>query len=240
MTSSIQNTLPASLSARPVSAPARVSWLSRYWFAAFALVFGLWVWFPFLAPVFMHAGWDAAGKAIYFVYSFFCHQLPERSFFLFGSMPMHSLSEIQTAGGNIANPFLLRRFIGNGTMGWKVAWSDRMISLYTGIWLFAVAWWPLRRKVRPLPWWALVLFILPIFLDGASHAVSDLAGIGSGFRDSNVWLAMLTGNVFPLSFYRGDAVGSFNSWMRLATGFLAALGLVWFAFPYMEASFGEG
>jgi len=31
----------------------------------------------------MNIGWDKAGKAIYFIYSFFCHQLPERSFFLF-------------------------------------------------------------------------------------------------------------------------------------------------------------
>ena len=169
-----------------------------------------------------------------------CHQLPERSFFFFGSQPMYSLSEVQAAWGNTLNPMILRQFIGNATMGWKVAWSDRMISFYTSIWLFAVVWVPLRHKAKPLSWWMFGLLLLPIVLDGGTHAISDLAGIGQGFRDSNQWLAALTGNSLPAWFYAGDTLGSFNSWMRLITGTLAGLGLVWFAFPYVEASFGEG
>jgi uncharacterized membrane protein len=216
------------------------SWLNRHWFLVFALSFGLWVWLPLLAPVFMHVGWNTPARAIYFIYSFFCHQLPERSFFLFGSMPMHSLAEIRAAGDSSLNPFILRRFIGDSNLGWKVAWSDRMISLFTSIWLFAVLWRPLRRKIRPLPWWAAALFLLPIVLDGGSHAVSDLAGIGQGFRDSNAWLAVLTKYGMPPSFYAGDALGSFNSWMRLGSGILAGLGLVWFAFPNMETPIGKG
>ncbi len=228
------------LPAHPVAAQDRAGWASRHWFFLFGFIFGIWVWVPFLAPVFMHVGWTSAGRAIYFIYSFFCHQLPERSFFLFGSMPMHSLGQIEAASINSSNAFVLRRFIGNASMGWKIAWSDRMISFYNGIWIFALAWWPVRRKLKPMPWWVCVLFLLPMAVDGGSHAVSDLAGIGQGFRDSNAWLAALTNHVFPASFYAGDALGSFNSWMRLITGALAAFGLVWFAFPYMEASFGEG
>ncbi len=228
------------LPARPAPARDQAAWASRHWFFLFGLIFGIWVWLPFLAPVFMHVGWTSAGQAVYFIYSFFCHQLPERSFFLFGSMPMHSLAQIEAASVNSSNAFVLRRFIGNASMGWKIAWSDRMVSFYNGIWIFALAWWPVRRKLKPMPWWVCVLFLLPMAVDGGSHAVSDLAGIGHGFRDSNAWLAALTNNVFPASFYAGDALGSFNSWMRLITGALAAFGLVWFAFPYMEASFGEG
>jgi uncharacterized membrane protein len=228
------------LSAQPILSHPEAGWLTRHWFLVFGSIFGLWVWLPFLAPVLMHVGWSAAGKSLYFIYSFFCHQLPERSFFLFGRSPMYSLGQIQVAGTNTINPFLLRQFIGNASMGWKVAWSDRMISFYTSIWLFAVAWWPIRRKLKPLPWWAFALFLLPIVLDGGTHAVSDLAGIGHGFRDSNLWLAELTNNFLPSWFCTGDALGSFNSWMRLITGVVASLGLVWFAFPYVEESFGEG
>jgi len=47
----------------------------------------------------------------------------------------------------------------------------------------------------------------------------------------------LTGNTFPATFYVGDALGSFNSWMRLITGILFALGVVWFIFPYLGRSF---
>ncbi len=53
------------------------------------------------------------------------------------------------------------------------------------------------------------------------------------------WLEVLTSHAFPASFYVGDALGSFNSLMRLITGVLAGFGLAWFAFPYMEASLAE-
>ncbi len=66
--------------------------------------------------------------------------------------------------------------------------------------------------------------------------VSDFAGIGNGFRDTNAWLAVLTNNTFPATFYAGDALGSFNSLMRFLTGLLAGLGLVWLAFPFINQS----
>ncbi len=211
-------------------------WLTRHWFEAFLVVYGLWVFTPFLAPIFMEIGWTGAGRAIYFVYSFFCHQLPERSFFFFGQKTMYSLGEIQTVWQDTVNPMVLRKFIGNEAMGWKVAWSDRMISFYMSVWLFAVAWWPLRGKVKPLSWWAFALLLLPMAIDGSTHAVSDLAGIGQGFRDTNHWLAVLTNNAFSASFYAGDGLGSFNFIARLITGLLAALAIVWLAFPYFFQS----
>src|SRR5512133_3722760 len=127
------------------------NWLSNHWIEIFLVVYGIWVFTPFLAPVFMQIGWVGAGKTVYFIYSFFCHQLPERSFFLFGKKPMYSLSEIQAVWQNTVNPLILRRFIGNESMGWKIAWSDRMISFYTSIWLFAVIWIPFRYKIKPVP-----------------------------------------------------------------------------------------
>ncbi len=227
------------VSARPAAARADAGWLSAHWLQVFLIVYGAWIWLPWLAPVFLHLGWDGAGHVIYFIYSFFCHQLPERSFFLFGSRTMYSLSEIQQVWQNTANPLVLRQFIGNPTMGWKLAWSDRMVSFYGGVWLFALAWWPLRHRIRPLPWWGLALLLVPIVVDGGSHAVSDLAGIDQGFRETNRWLFVLTSGALPSWFYTGNALGSFNSWMRLITGLLAGLGLVWFVFPYMEASLAE-
>jgi len=208
-------------------------WLSHHWFALFLLVYGLWVWTPYLAPVFMHLGWTGAGRAVYFVYSFFCHQLPERSFFLFGAKPMYSLIEIQSVWQNTANPMILRQFVGNEVMGWKVAWSDRMISFYTSVWVFAAMWYPLRRKIKPLLWWGFMLLLLPIVIDGGTHMLSDLAGIGQGFRDTNTWLAVLTNYALPTTFYAGDALGSFNSLMRFVTGLLAGLAIVWLVFPYI-------
>jgi len=70
-------------------------------------------------------------------------------------------------------------------------------------------------------------------LDGGTHTFSDFAGIGNGFRDTNEWLANLTNHSLPPTFYAGDALGSFNSLMRLLSGLLAGLGITWFAFPYI-------
>lgn len=219
----------------------RTSFLERvtkHWLAIFLLVFGLWVGMPWLAPVLMQLELNEAGRAIYFVYSLFCHQLPERSFFLFGPQTMYSLSDIQAAWQDTVNPMVLRRFVGNDAMGWKVAWSDRMVSFYTSIWLAGFAWLPLRRMIKPLSWRRLALLLLPMAFDGGTHMLSDLAGVGQGFRDSNLWLAAVTGNSLPVAFYAGDALGSFNSWTRLSTGVLAGLGIIWFTFPQVEAAFG--
>src|SRR3972149_3910935 len=162
-------------------------WLSCHWVAVFALALGFYVGLPFLAPVFMQLGWSRAADVIYFIYSFQCHQLPQRSFFLFGPQAMYSLSEIQAAWQNTSDPLLLRQFIGNPEMGWKVAWSDRMVSMYTSIFAFSLLWGLLRRwfKLPRLTWWGLLLLLLPMAFDGTSHFISGLAGIGQGFRDSN-------------------------------------------------------
>lgn len=207
--------------------------MGSHWFETFLFIYGLWVFLPYLAPIFMHLGWSGAGKTIYFIYSFFCHQLPERSFFWFGDKIMYPLNEIQAAWQDTINPLILRQFVGNETMGWKIAWSDRMISFYTSVWLFAVIWYPSRRKVKPLSWWIFVLLLLPIAIDGTSHMVSDFAGIGQGFRDTNAWLIVLTHNTLPATFYAGDALGSFNSIMRFITGLLAGFAIAWLIFPYI-------
>ncbi|MBC8334798.1 MAG: DUF2085 domain-containing protein [Anaerolineales bacterium] len=217
------------------SAPAATSaWLARNWFLIFALVYGLWVWAPFLSPLLMRLGWDGPANAIYFVYSFFCHQLPERSYFLFGQKSSYSLPEIQAVWVDTINPLVLRKFRGTAEIGWKVAWSDRMISFYGGIWLSALIWYPLRRRIKNLHPLMLGFLLLPIAVDGITHLVSDMAGIGMGFRDTNLWLAALTNHAFSSTFYIGDALGSFNSWMRILTGLFAGLGIVWFAFPYIS------
>jgi uncharacterized membrane protein len=185
----------------------------------------------------MKLGWTSAAGFIYLVYSTQCHQLPQRSYFLFGAQPTYELAEIQAAWRTTDNPMILRQFVGNPEMGWKVAWSDRMVSMYTSILFGGLLYWPFRRRLRPLSLWGFALLLLPMVIDGGTHMLSDMAGIGRGFRDSNAWLAALTQNGLPATFYAGDGLGSFNSWMRLLTGLLFGLGIVWLGYPYLEASF---
>lgn len=194
---------------------------------------------PWLAPVFMQLGWEGPARVTYWFYSYQCHQLPQRSFFLFGPRPMLALNQIQALWQNTFDPQILRTFIGNPDVGYKVAWSDRMVAAYSSLPLAAALWWPLRRRLPVLPFWGFILFMLPMLVDGVSHMVSDLAGIDQGFRSANAWLAALTANRLPVSFYAGNALGSFNSWMRLISGTLFGIGAVWFAFPHLDLSFQE-
>ncbi len=218
-----------------------VWWFAKHWLTVFNVVWGIFVVAPFLAPVFMQIGATGVGNGIYFFYQFFCHQLPERSFFLFGPRPMYPLPEISAVTHSV-DPLVLRTFIGGPGWGWKVAYSDRMVSMYTGMWFASLGFAVIRRRVRPLPVWGFILFALPMAIDGGTHFLSDLqagTNFGTGFRDANVWLAQLTNYALPVTFYAGDALGSFNSIMRLLTGVLFGVGLVWFAFPYVDAAFFE-
>jgi uncharacterized membrane protein len=114
-----------------------------------------------------------------------------------------------------------------------------MISMFASIWVFGLLWYPVRYWLPRLPLWGLFLFLLPMAIDGTTHFISDFWGIGQGFRDTNAWLATLTGQIFEPTFYAGDAWGSFNSIMRLASGILFGLGIVWFGFPYIFNPFTE-
>ncbi|NIX54647.1 MAG: DUF2085 domain-containing protein [candidate division Zixibacteria bacterium] len=211
--------------------------VNRKWFFLFSAGYTIFIGLPFLAPVLMQLDFPKAAGAIYSIYQFLCHQFPQRSFFLFGDKLMYSLQEIQSAWQVTVNPLILRKFIGSPQMGWKVAWSDRMISMYTSILFVSWIWYPLRKKIKPPPFWAFALFLLPMAIDGFTHMISDFSGIGQGFRDSNLWLAQLTGFKYSAAFYAGDALGSFNSWMRFMTGIIFGIGVVLYGFPYIAEIF---
>lgn len=212
--------------------------IAQHWLTYFNVIFGIFVITPFLAPAFMAIGWTAPAQGIYLFYSLVCHQLPQRSFFLYGHKVSYSLAELSRAY-SFSDISELRQIIGNEAMGWKVAWSDRMVSLYGSFWLGGLLFAALRRRLprlSPIAW--LFLAIVPMGLDGFSHMINDVvAGIsGTGFRDTNAWLALLTGNIFPATFYAGDAVGSFNNLARLITGTLTGLTTIWLLFPLVDTA----
>ena len=209
------------------------------WLTIFLALYGLFVFLPFFAPIMMEWNLPGLGKAIYGVYSFVCHQLPQRSLFFFGPKLMYSVDEVRAAWQMTENPLILRQFIGNQEMGWKVAWSDRMISMYGGIWVAGLVWALFGKRKLKIPILIFILLAFPMAFDGITHLISDFSGITAGFRYTNDWLAALTGNYFSASFYVGDAVGSFNSWARWLSGLLFGFGLVWWAFPYVSESLDQ-
>ncbi len=228
------------------AASSLTDWLNRHWLLLFNIVVGVWVLLPWLAPVLMAIGFEPGARLIYKVYTFFCHQLPQRSYFLFGPKLMVPLDEI-TAVWPYTDFFRLRQFIGAPEMGYKVAWSDRMVSFYTPLFLggllMAMTRWLRQRRLglatvasgwKPLSIIWFILALTPIAIDGVTHTISDALSFGGGFRDTNLWLAELTNFAFAPTFYAGDALGSFNWWMRLLTGLLGGFAIIWFTLPYLE------
>lgn len=207
--------------------------IQRAWLAWVNIVLGVLVILPLLAPVLMEIGAVVPARAIYFVYSALCHQLPERSYFFFGQHPTYSIALFTRLVGS-DNPFVRRQFIGNAELGYKTGWSDRMISLYTSVWLGGVICAVLRGRLRAWPLALVAALIAPLVIDGMTHAVSDLWGIGHGFRDDNDWLRTLTNNMLPSSFYVGDGWGSFNSLMRLTTGVLSGFAVAFGLFLRLD------
>ncbi len=213
-------------------------WISSRWLALFVVASGVLVLTPFLAPALMKIGATGPAMIIYAFYSLLCHQLPQRSLFVFGPRPMYSLAEIK-AVWPLDGFAGLRQFLGNPEMGYKVAWSERMIALYGSVWLGAMGFALVRTRLKTLSLAAwLLVGVLPMGLDGLIHMVNDVvAGTsGAGFRDNNAWLQALTGNLLPDWFYAGDALGSFNSDMRWLTGILFGLTTVWLVFPMLETA----
>ncbi len=118
-----------------------------------------------------------------------------------------------------------------------------MVSFYFMTPVFGVVYVLAKRlgiSIRPVSGKVLLLLLLPMFLDGLSHMMNDMIwGISAdGFRDSNAWLATLTAGRFP-GFYGGDHLGTFNWWMRLLTGLLAAWGVAFFVFPRLDVLLQE-
>ena len=216
-------------------APARLEralhWLSRHWLACFCILTGIWVTLPWLAPILMRFGATGPAMAIYLFYSPQCHQLPQRSYFLFGPWLMVPLNNI-LAITPTTDPLALRWFLGTPELGWKVAWSDRMVSLYTPLFLGALWYAASRKRWRPVCWsrWRLLPY-LPLLIDGSAHLLDDTLRLG--FRANNAWLAAVTGNSLPATFYAGDTVGSFNWWLRLLTGLLAGFAFVRQVYPHL-------
>ena len=217
-------------------------WFEHHWLATFNTAWGLFVMLPWLAPIFMHVGLTGPGRVVYFIYNFFCHQLPERSWFLFGPEFSYTPFQIAQAWGyplaEISNELIRRQFIGTPELGWKVAWSDRMIAMYGSIFLFGLIYALVRERggqVRGLSWQLLLLLIFPMAVDGTTHLINDALRLD--FRQTNEWAIILTRNALPAAFYAGDMFGSFNSVLRLATGLLFGFGIVGFLWPIMNDEF---
>ena len=75
-------------------------------------------------------------------------------------------------------------------LGHQMAFCSRNFSLYGSIWLGSMIFRFARHHLRPLKWYYLILFLLPMALDGGTQLF--------GWRESNDTLRVITGVLFGL------------------------------------------
>lgn len=210
-----------------ITAGDRISlWLSQYYMLAIIGFIFLYVGLPFLAPVLMKANLQFPARVIYKVYSPLCHQLAFRSWFLFGEQLYYPrelaaignvLTYEQTIGNGHADVYQARDFLGNDTVGYKVALCQRDIAIYGAMLLFAIVFTIFGRRFRAIRWYVWVgLGLLPIGFDGISQLPSLAINLPS-------WILMREST--PI--------------LRTVTGFMFGWITAWYLFPMMEESMKE-
>jgi uncharacterized membrane protein len=169
-----------------------IAWLAHHWLILVAASIGLYLGLAFAAPLLDMAGMERGSSAVYFVFRFACHQLPQRSWFLGGRsatvdwpkvqdhLGLEGASEWQAFHRPIRDPFL----------GYQVALCQRDVAIFGGLFLVALALAVVRRRrrVRSLPLRLYALAALPLAVDG----LSQLAGL----RESTPLLRTVTGALF--------------------------------------------
>ncbi len=166
--------------------------MARHWLAIFNAVWAIYLFTPFLAPIFMHLGWEAPAAVIYAIYSVLCHQLPDHSYFLFGPSLVPQMPELVAGGMPMTDSLLIERaFIGNAEIGWKVALCQRDVAIYAGVLAAGLSYALVRDRTKPLPFKLFVLLAIPIALDGGTQLI--------GLRESNWILRTLTGALFGVA-----------------------------------------
>ncbi len=165
------------------------------------------------------------------------HQLPQRSYFLFsetGLIKSYTFDEIITFD---ADPHHLRAFVGNEHVGFKTAMNQRMIAIFLGMCIAGLTWEMVKQRFPYYIAWYLGLLLFPMLADGFSHRVSETSG--ERFRETNAWAVQLSGGIFSSEFYMGTTIGSLNWWLRVITGFIFGVSLIWLLFLYLNMKFTE-
>lgn len=145
-----------------------VAVIARHWLLLINTALAIEAILPILAPVLMATGHASVARLIYTLYSPLCHQLPERSFFLFGPQTTYTLHELELLLG----PGVPLRYIGNPAIGYKIAVCQRDIATYLALLVTGLAFIPLRRRLRPLPIKTFILLCIPMAIDGLGQLLT--------------------------------------------------------------------
>jgi uncharacterized membrane protein len=165
--------------------------VGKHWLVVASAVMLLYIGLPFLAPVLMHSGEHRWSQRLHHLFSPACHQLPERSFFLYGPQTTYTRGELESTLGQTVP----RRYVGDEHIGYKMAICQRCTAIYAA-WLALGGVFALfRSRIRPLGRRGFVLLLLPIAVDGVGQLIglwasSWVSRVSTGilFSVAVVWL----------------------------------------------------
>lgn len=166
--------------------------VARHWLLLANTVMALYTALPFSAPVLMARGHTQAAQFVHTCFRLFCHQLPERSFFLFGPQLTYTLGELERViGSNVP-----LRYVGDPALGYKTSVCQRDLATYLATLFAGLVFALVRRRLRPLPMRAFILLCAPMAVDGFGQLLMlwdstwwSRAGSGALFGAACVWLA---------------------------------------------------
>jgi len=173
------------------SMTAILHWISRHWLLLANIGIGSLIILPVLAPICMHLGLTTLGESLYRLFRASCHQLPERSFFLFGKQAVYSLETLRQLAGDIP-----LRYIGNPEIGYKIAVCERDTAIYGSMFLTGLLF-NFMRNMKPLRIKLFLVMALPMVIDGTG----GLIGLWSGTWLNRVVTGILFGSACILLCY---------------------------------------
>ncbi|MFL7791085.1 MAG: DUF2085 domain-containing protein [Anaerolineae bacterium] len=214
-----------------------VFWLTKHWLAIINTLVFLYVGLPVLSPVLLYLGAEGLGGTIQSIYGPpICHQLPQRSWFLFGQKFSYRLPELMEYFDIEPHPkqwqdvevvYSKTRY-GELPLGYKVALCQRDTAIYGTILLAGLAYALLRHriKVHPIQWWDYVTFgIVPIGLNGGYQWITYVLDI------------LLPNKVIP--FNSPLPPHETTPLLRVLTGALFGLATAWLAYPHVQEAMDD-
>ncbi len=186
--------------------------ISRHWLLLVNAILFIFIALPMLAPVLMHLGYTGPAGLIYTAYKLTCHQLAFRTYFFFGEQPVYTMDQLRASLAiQGEDPLYWSTFLGNGQLGYKMAWCERNTAIYSSIFGAGLLFGLIGSRLRPLDWRVYLAFITPMAIDG-------------------FW-QLFTSPAYILPFLPEHE----STWLlRTITGALFGIGSVWLIYPYLQ------
>jgi uncharacterized membrane protein len=218
--------------------------LARNWLRIVLTMLAIYVTLPFVAPTLMRLGVEGPARAIYTLYSPFCHQFAFRTIFLHGEQPFYPryntgspLTPFESYAeqlpefapertvarmGPVGDIYAFtpgfqiasREFLGNQQMGYKMTLCARDIAIYSGILIGGLLYALPAVRLRLRP----VPLWLYVFLGLGPIGLDGFSQLLS-YPPFELWPPRET---LPL--------------FRVLTGGIFGLMSAWLAFPYLDLS----